>query len=80
MTTATISAETVKTAFVKAPEKLNTIDAAAYVGAQPATLETWRCNGGGPAFIKVGRKVWYLRVDLDAWMQSRRVTCTSQIN
>jgi len=65
---------------IDAPAKLNRAGAAEYIGCTPATLATWGSTGGGPAFIKVGRKVWYLVRDLDAWMQSRRVTFASQIS
>lgn len=68
------------TATIEAPAKLNRVDAAEYIGVATATLATWASTGGGPAFIKSGRKVWYLVSDLDAWMQSRRVTFASQLD
>lgn len=40
------------------------------------TLQAWRCRGGGPAFIKVGRLVRYRPVDIEAWIESRRVANT----
>ncbi|MEE4303594.1 MAG: helix-turn-helix domain-containing protein [Wenzhouxiangella sp.] len=50
---------------------LDTIDAAHYLGLQKSTLEAWRCRGGGPQFVKLGRAVRYRQADLDAWIESR---------
>lgn len=66
-------------ATVEAPAKLNTTDAAEYLGLAVSTLETWRSKGTGPHFIKCGAKVWYLVADLDAYMQGRRVQSTAQL-
>ena len=49
-------------------------EAAAYIGVSPATLRSWRCRERGPRFIKVGRRVGYLRKDLDAYL-SAHVSC-----
>ena len=38
----------------------------------PRPLERWRRTGGGPAFIKVGRRVGYLQRDLDDWIARQR--------
>lgn len=32
------------------------------------TLERWRVEGSGPAFVKAGRKVLYRTVDVDDWL------------
>ena len=40
-------------------------------------LEARRCKGGGPAFIHVGRLVRYRFDDVQAWIQSQRMTSTS---
>jgi hypothetical protein len=36
------------------------------------TLTTWRHRGFGPAFLKVGRRVFYRRDDLAQWLASQR--------
>lgn len=41
------------------------------------TLERWRVEGRGPAFVKMGRRVVYRRDDLLAWADARRRTSTS---
>lgn len=57
----------------------NTSQASAYTGLAYATLECLRTRGGGPRFIKYGRKaVRYLRADLDAFMAERSVASTSE--
>lgn len=58
---------------------LNTEQAAVYTGLAEKTLEGLRCRGGGPRFIRYGRKaVRYLVTDLDEWMHSRVVGSTSE--
>ena len=42
------------------------------------TLQAWRCRGGGPPFVRVGRLVRYAPEDVKAWIESRRVSSTSQ--
>jgi excisionase family DNA binding protein len=38
------------------------------------TLERWRQEGTGPAFIQVGRSPRYRRADVDAWLEQQRRT------
>lgn len=54
------------------PTYTDTEGAAAYLSMSPATLETWRARGKGPAFIKSGSNVRYSYADLDAFMQANR--------
>ena len=57
----------------------NTEQASAYTGLASATLEKLRCTGGGPRFVRYGRKaVRYLRADLDDFMAARTVGSTSE--
>ena len=53
-------------------EYLDTEAAAAFLGVKPGTMEIWRCNGDGPAFLKVGRVVRYSRADLVTWIEAGR--------
>lgn len=57
--------------------KLETEPAAEYVGSKKKTLEKLRVVGGGPAYIKHGRRVVYQVSDLDAWIDRHRRTSTS---
>jgi predicted DNA-binding transcriptional regulator AlpA len=56
----------------------DTPEAAEYVHSGQSTLEKKRLTGGGPTFIKLGRKVVYRRSDLDAWLNARRRRSTSE--
>lgn len=47
--------------------RVDTKNAALYLGLSEKTLATMRCNGTGPQFIKRGR-VFYFLDDLDAWI------------
>lgn len=59
-------------------EILNTREAADYVRLGKPTLERFRISGAGPVFVKLGGAVRYRKLDLDAWLESRRVRSTSQ--
>jgi len=55
-------------------ERLNLIstpEAAKIIGFEESTLEAWRCRGGGPPFVKLGRAVRYRLADLNDWVESR---------
>lgn len=58
-------------------ERMSNREAADYLGLKAATLNKWRCNGGGPPFMKVGRLIRYRRADLDAYLLSRIRLSTS---
>lgn len=53
--------------------------AADYIGMSVAFLNRHRITGDGPAFLKLGGRVWYEQADLDAWVNSRRRFSTSHI-
>ena len=56
-------------------ERLNRKEAAAYIGLDnPNTLAVWASTGRyGLPFIKIGRKVFYRRSDLDAFLEKQTV-------
>lgn len=56
---------------------LPTEHAARYLGLSPKTLETLRTRGGGPPFLKLGRRVVYRKTDLDTWLAARVRRSTS---
>ena len=41
--------------------------------APASTMAHWRCEGRGPAYVKIGLKVAYRGADLNAWLESRTV-------
>ena len=57
--------------------RLSTDDAGIYTGLSRQTLAKLRVYGGGPRFIKVGRRVIYDTRDLDTWLDSRKQSSTS---
>lgn len=58
---------------------LDTPQASIYTGLAEKTLEGLRCKGGGPRFVRYGRKaVRYLIADLDSWMADHTVASTSE--
>lgn len=57
---------------------LLTADAAIYLRVSRKFLETARCDGDGPPFIKIGRSVRYRRADLDEFMRAHQRTKTDK--
>jgi hypothetical protein len=57
--------------------RLSTEGAAAYCGCSTSYLNKLRSIGGGPVFIKRGRRVIYDTDDLDVWLDAGRRTSTS---
>lgn len=54
---------------------------AAGIGYSVSWLEVKATHGGGPAMVKIGRRVMYRKADVLAWLEenSRTVTSTSQL-
>jgi hypothetical protein len=50
---------------------LNQVELADRWGLSPRTLENWRWRGEGPPFVKIGRKVVYRLVDVEAYERER---------
>jgi predicted DNA-binding transcriptional regulator AlpA len=59
--------------------KLTTPQAAAFVGLGVSSLEKLRVTGGGPAFLKIGRRVVYDAIDLEQWLAKHKRLSTSEI-
>jgi predicted DNA-binding transcriptional regulator AlpA len=45
-------------------------EAAKFLGYSQKALQKWRCEGGGPAFVRARRSIRYRRRDLLAWAES----------
>lgn len=58
---------------------LRTTEAAKVLGVSKATLEAWRCRGGGPVFLKYMKAVRYRESDLETFMESRVRKNTSEM-
>ncbi len=53
--------------------KLNREEAAAYLGVSPGTLSVWACHKRyALPMVKIGRKVFYLKNDLDTFIEKNR--------
>jgi len=60
-------------------ERMRAPQAAEYLGISASTLAKLRVYGGGPAFLKLGRRtVVYEKADLDAWVATRKFNSTSE--
>lgn len=60
-------------------ERLTRAEAAAYLGVNSQTLANWACTGKVQIpHHKVGRKVIYIKSDLDGYLASTRRTQTVQ--
>ena len=57
--------------------RMDTKNAAAYLGFAVKTLTMMRCYGTGPKFVKRGR-IFYFRADLDAWIKEGRARITGE--
>jgi hypothetical protein len=47
--------------------RMDTVNAALYLGLSRRTMSTWRYEKKGPRYIKRGR-VFYFKSDLDCWL------------
>jgi Helix-turn-helix domain len=50
--------------------RMDTANAAEYLGLSQKTLAMMRCQGTGPKYIKRGR-IFYFKDDLDAWINQK---------
>ena len=63
---------------------LRSAEAAEYMRLSRRTLEDMRYSGGGPKYYKMGphprSHVLYTKEDIDAWLQLRHVSSTSEFD
>lgn len=59
------------------PPLLDESETARILGVSIRTLQAWRCDGAGPAFIKLGRSVRYDRGTLTQWLAAQTFASTS---
>jgi excisionase family DNA binding protein len=59
--------------------RLNVKQAAEYVGVSKSFLDRLRSLGGGPRFIKLGKKVLYDHRDIDKWIEDHKQNSTADI-
>lgn len=63
-------------AAVDPDELIENVKAAALLRVRPQTLAAWRVDGKGPRWLKVGRKVFYRRADIRAWLAAQYAPTT----
>lgn len=57
---------------------ITTVEAARRLGLHPTTLGTWRVEGRGPKYVKLGaRKVRYRESDIEDWLDRNTRTSTT---
>jgi predicted DNA-binding transcriptional regulator AlpA len=56
---------------------LDPVAAAAFLGVSKSFLDKRRVRGDGPPFRKIGRRVFYWRNEVEAWVDQFRHTSTS---
>lgn len=49
---------------------LSTSGAADYLGLSPSFMNKLRCTGGGPCYVKLGRRVLYPKAELKSWLEA----------
>jgi predicted DNA-binding transcriptional regulator AlpA len=59
-------------------EFLDTPGAVTFTKLSASTLTKLRLTGGGPRYLKLGRRVLYSRATLAAWMGERECGSTSE--
>jgi hypothetical protein len=57
---------------------LNQDDLSARWKISPRTLERWRWTGEGPKFLKIGGRVIYRLVDVEAYEEGRQCASTAE--
>jgi hypothetical protein len=59
--------------------RLSVKEAAAYIPCGESTLNNMRCIGGGPRYIKLGKRVLYDTRDLDQWLEDHKLVSTCDV-
>ena len=57
---------------------LSTKELAEVLDVHTATLATWRHEGRGPQFVKIGSNVRYRRSDVDHWLEAQTRSSTRE--
>jgi excisionase family DNA binding protein len=57
---------------------IRTEQAAKILDVTKSTLESWRCRGGGPNFVRYGRAIRYREEDLERFIESKIQRNTSE--
>ena len=61
------------------PPRLNSKEAAKYLGVSDSWMRKKRVSGDGPPFLRLVGKIVYDRETLDRWMEAQQKTNTLKI-
>lgn len=53
------------------PDLMTTEQLARYIGIHPASAPRWAREGFGPRRFRIGKRAYYLKSEVDAWIQSQ---------
>lgn len=53
---------------------LSTQQVADMTGLSPNTFRAWRSQGKGPRWFKLGQRCFYMREDIEAWIEQQYAT------
>jgi len=59
------------------PTMFTVAETAEYLGLAQSTLNKWRCIGGGPKYLKMGKAVRYRLSDIQEWLEENQRAHTS---
>lgn len=48
------------------------------LGTTERTLSEWRIRGSGPAYLRIGRSVRYVPLDVDSWLLAQQHRSTAE--
>ncbi|MGP5614581.1 helix-turn-helix transcriptional regulator [Corynebacterium variabile] len=52
--------------------RMTSKETAPYIGASESTLRYWRACDEGPRSYRIGRRTFYDREDVDAWLAAQK--------
>ena len=58
-------------------ELLTPVQLSEWIHIRPQTLASWRLQGKGPPFLKMGSRVFYDSEEIEKWLAKNRRTSTS---
>lgn len=61
------------TSIIDPDALLTEAQAAQVLGLSIRTLQSWRCRGDGPAFVRAGRAVRYRKTEINSWVDANTV-------
>lgn len=57
---------------ISTDELIDPVKVAGALSVKPQTLTAWRTLGRGPPYVKIGKRVFYRRADVESWLGTQR--------